>query len=175
MKKVFIRLATAIATLGLTSCVYEEIDYGFTVKTGETAPDFTIELTDGSTLDLNSLSGKTILLQFLSTTCPVCREESPAIENEIWQEHKDNEDFYLLGIDLMEEKEAVTKYIDELHLTYPIGLDRDGKIFRLYAKENSGVTRNILIGKNGKILMLTRLFEREEFEKLKQAIEEDLK
>lgn len=175
MKKVFIEIAAAAAMLCTTSCVYEEIDYGFKVKTGETAPGFTIEMTDGKSLDLGSLSGKTILLQFLSTTCPVCREESPAIEKEIWQLHKDDSNFYLLGIDLMEEKESVTKYIDELNLSYPIGLDKDGEIFRLYAKENSGVTRNVLIGKNGKILMLTRLFERKEFEELKKAIEEDLK
>ncbi|MCP3893074.1 MAG: TlpA family protein disulfide reductase, partial [Bacteroides sp.] len=39
----------------------------------------------------------------------------------------------------------------------------------------SGITRNVLIGRDGKILKLTRLYNEEEFSSLVQAIDEELK
>jgi hypothetical protein len=51
-------------------------------------------------------------------------------------------------------------------------MDEDGKIFEMYADKNAGVTRNILIDKEGKIVFLTRLFEEREFHQLILKISE---
>ena len=56
-------------------------------------------------------------------------------------------------------------------VTYPLLLDEDGKIFSLYTEKGAGVTRNIIIDKEGKIVFLTRLFEREEFDQMKEVID----
>ena len=60
-------------------------------------------------------------------------------------------------------------------VTYPLGLDPGADIFAKYALRESGITRNVLIDKEGKIVKLTRLYNEEEFASLVQAINEMLK
>ena len=72
---------------------------GLIVRVGDTAPDFTVNLTDGTQVKLSSLRGKVVMLQFTASWCGVCRKEMPHIESQIWQRHKDNSQFALLGID----------------------------------------------------------------------------
>ncbi|MDR0420393.1 MAG: TlpA family protein disulfide reductase [Prevotellaceae bacterium] len=144
---------------------------GYIVNINDKAPEFTIKYIDGRTEQLSNLKGKTVMLQFTASWCSVCRKEMPFIESDIWQKHKNNENFVLIGIDLKEDAETVGKFVKSTGVTYPITLDEDGKIFELYAEKDAGVTRNILIDKNGKIEFLTRLYDEIEFENLKQHIE----
>ena len=39
------------------------------------------------------------MLQFTASWCGVCRKEMPFIEKDIWQKHKSDPDFMLMGID----------------------------------------------------------------------------
>ena len=112
---------------------------GFKVKVGDMAPDFSLKLTDGSTFKLSEQRGKVVMLQFTASWCGVCRKEMPHIEEEIWQVHRDDPEFTLLGID-----------------------------------RESGITRNVLIDRKGRIIKLTRLYNPEEFEELVNRIEEAL-
>ena len=153
----------------------EKADPKHIVKLGQTAPDFTLTYTNGKTVKLSELRGKTIMLQFTASWCSVCLKEMPHIEKEIWAKHKKDTNFVLVGIDFKESKEQIKKFIKAAKVTYPIILDNDGKIFEQYAEKEAGVTRNIIIDKDGKIVFLTRLFEQEEFDKMKKKIEEELK
>jgi peroxiredoxin len=144
---------------------------GYIVQVGDEAPNFTIKYIDGKTAQLNDLRGKTLMLQFTASWCSVCRKEMPFIESDIWQKHKDNENFALIGIDLKEDAKTIETFRESTGVTYPVVLDEDGKIFELYAEKEAGVTRNVLINKEGKIVFLTRLYDETEFENLKQHIE----
>jgi peroxiredoxin len=93
----------------------------------------------------------------------------PYIEREIWQKHK-TKDFALIGIDRDEPMEVVLEFGKKMGVTYPMALDPNADIFGLYAHKKSGITRNIIIDKNGKIVLLTRLFERNEFNEMKEMI-----
>ncbi len=104
--------------------------------------------------------------------CGACRKEMPFIEREIWQKHRDRGDFVLVGINLREGKKEIDKIVSATRITYPVLLDPDGAIFERYAEKGAGVTRNIVIGRDGKIAFLTRLFERKEFDAMKAKIEE---
>ena len=53
-----------------------------------------------------------------------------------------------------------------------MALDPGAEIFALFATKESGVTRNVLIDKEGKIVFLTRLFDPDEFNSLIKHIEE---
>lgn len=139
---------------------------GYIVKVGDQAPDFTVELTDGQSVKLSSLRGRVVMLQFTASWCGVCRKEMPFIEKDIWQKHKDNKDFYLVGIDRDEPLEKVIAFGKATKVTYPLGLDPGADIFALYAQREAGITRNVLIDRDGKIVMLTRLYNPEEFQRL---------
>ena len=148
---------------------------GYIVRIGEMAPDFTITLTDGKQVTLSSLRGKVVMLQFTASWCGVCRKEMPFIEKDIWLKHKDNADFALLGIDRDEPLEKVLAFAKSTGVTYPLGLDPGADILAKYALRDAGITRNVLIDREGKIVKLTRLYNEEEFASLVQQINEMLK
>jgi peroxiredoxin len=95
----------------------------------------------------------------------------PFIERDIWQRHKNNENFVLLGIDREETKEQIDAFIKKVGTTYPIAMDVNADVFASYALRNSGITRNVLIDKDGRIVMLTRLFNEDEFNSLVEHID----
>jgi thiol-disulfide isomerase/thioredoxin len=116
-----------------------------------------------------------VMLQFTASWCSVCRKEMPFIEKDIWQKHKQNPSFVLLAIDRDEPIETVRKFAKSIPITYPIGLDPKADIFALYAAREAGITRNVIIDKYGKIVMLTRLYSVEEFGKMTTLIDGLLK
>ena len=152
-----------------TDTIVYEHDY--IVKVGDTAPDFSLPMTDGSTFTLSEQRGKVVMLQFTASWCGICRKEMPHIEREIWQRHKNNADFVLVGVDREETKEEVETYIQKLGTTYPMVLDTAANAFSSYALRQSGITRNVLIDRDGKIVKLTRRFEETEFKELMQTID----
>ena len=148
---------------------------GYLVKVGQMAPDFEMELTDGTTVRLSDLRGKVVMLQFTASWCGVCRKEMPFIEKDIWQKHKGDKNFALFGVDRDEPLVTVKAFAKKTGITYPMGLDKGADIFALYADRKAGITRNVLIDKEGKIVMLTRLYNQEEFAKLCKQIDKMLK
>lgn len=151
--------------------VYEE---GYLVKVGDMAPDFLIQEAGGKSYKLSSLRGKVVMLQFTASWCSVCRKEMPFIEDEIWLPGK-KDGLVVIGIDRDEPLETVLKFGRDIGVTYPLALDDDADIFGLFAEKAAGVTRNVIIDRTGKIIFLTRLFEREEFDHMKKVIFEELK
>lgn len=169
-------LFTFILCLGFSSiCAQGTDNRKYKVKIGDMAPDFEMSMPDGTKMKLSDLRGKVVMLQFTASWCGVCRKEMPHIESEIWQKHKDNASFALYGIDRDEPAETVMAFAKKTGVTYPIGLDPDAGIFQLYAEKNAGITRNVIIGKDGRIVMLTRLFDEKEFKEMVSLIDELLK
>ena len=154
------------------NAVAEQVVYEneYIVKVGDVAPDFTLQMTDGSTFTLSEQRGKVVMLQFTAGWCGVCRKEMPHIESDIWQPNKDNKDFVLVGIDREEELEDIIPFIQEVGTTYPIAMDVNADVFAQYALRESGITRNVLIDRDGRIVMLTRLFKDDEFAALVEKI-----
>lgn len=150
--------------------VEEQGDRGYHVKVGDSVENINFKLSDGSEISLDELRGKTVVLQFTASWCSVCRKEMPFLEKEVWQKYKD-EDFMLIGVDYDEPIDKVLVFKEKMKTTYPMALDPGGEIFLKFSYNKSGVTRNVVIDKDGKIAYLTRLFDREEFDKMKEEID----
>lgn len=163
-----------ILSQSIDSFSQETDSVGYIVKDGDMAPNFEMQLIDGQKISLHDLKGKIVMLQFTASWCSVCRKEMPFIEKEIWQVHKDK-DFIVIGIDRDEPLEKVQAFAEKMLITYPLSLDPNADIFGLFALKQSGVTRNIIIDKEGRIVFKTRLFNREEFDLMKKEIESLLK
>lgn len=149
----------------------QEEDRGYIVKIGDKAPDIDIIYTDGTRKKLSDFRGKTVMLQFTASWCGVCRQEMPFIEKDIQGKYKNNPDFALIGIDLKESREKTIQFAKDLKITYPLTLDPEGKSFYAFAAKGAGVTRNIIINKEGVIVYLTRLYTPEEFQGMLNVIE----
>lgn len=177
MTKKFLFLTIGLfyfATTAISQKTVVPDERGFIVKLGDLAPDFDIIFSDGKpSMKLSALKGKVVLLQFTASWCGVCVKEMPHIEKEIWNKFK-NKGLHVFGIDRKENKEKVLKFAKKTKVTYPLLMDEEGEIFELFAAQNAGVTRNILVDKDGKIVFMTRLFVKQEFNQLIQKIEEIL-
>lgn len=165
-----------IAFLAIFSCNSQETkeNRGYIVEIGDKVPNIEFQLIDSTNTSLNDLKGKVVVLQFTASWCSVCRKEMPHLEKEVWQRFKED-DFMLIGVDYDEPLETVINFQETMGITYPMALDPNADIFGIFAHKKSGVTRNVVIDKNGKIAFLTRLFDKKEFEAMKEKIEELLK
>lgn len=143
---------------------------GFVVQVGDTAPDFSIQLDNGTVFKLSAHRGSLVMLQFTASWCGVCREEMPFIESDIWQKHKDS-GLVLIGLDRDEPLDKLKQLRQHTKITYPLGLDTNADVFSLYADKKSGVTRNVLVNEKGLIIQMTRLYNPSEFELLKKRID----
>jgi len=173
MKKLILLAAAAMITWMAFSQEQKVYEHGYMVKVGDTAPDFTIREAGGKTYKLADLRGKVIMLQFTASWCRVCRKEMPFIEDEIWLPGREK-GLVVIGIDRDEPEATVLRFKDDMKITYPLALDPGADIFGLFAQKEAGVTRNVIIDRKGRIIFLTRLFEREEFDKMKEVIYSEL-
>lgn len=148
---------------------------GYIIRVGQVVPDIKWTQTDGKTVSIKDLRGKVVMLQFTASWCGVCRREMPFIERDIWQKHKDNKDFYLVGIDRDEPKATVEAFAKQTGVTYPLALDPGADLFAKFALLESGITRNVLVDRDGKIVMTTRLYNEKEFQLLVKKIDSLLK
>ena len=145
----------------------------YLVKVGDKAPDFMINEAGGKSYMLSDLKGKVVMLQFTASWCVVCRTEMPFIEKELWKVKK-NPGLVIVGIDRDEPLDKVMQFKKDIAVTYPLALDPGASIFSLFAVKTAGVTRNVIIDRSGKIIFLTRLYKREEFDAMKKVIFSEL-
>ena len=141
------------------------------VKAGETAPDFTIELVDGSQLSLKELRGKVVLLNFWATWCPPCRQELTRVQKDIIDRFAGKE-FVFLPVSRGEKRETVEAFREKTGYTFPMGLDSARTVYDRYA--SNYIPRNFLIDKEGKVVLATVGYDDEEFDALIRTIEKTL-
>jgi hypothetical protein len=96
------------------------------------------------------------------------------LEKEVWQRFKED-DFLLIGVDLMEDLGVVKEFILNTEVTYPFTIDSDGSFFESFTLPKAGVTRNIVLDQEGKISFLTRLYNEKEFTQMIEHIDQLLK
>lgn len=96
---------------------------------GERAPQATLTLLDsGERIELSSLRGKPVFINFWATWCLPCREEMPAIQA-LYDEHPGA--FHVVAVS-DEPAETVRAYVEEFGFTFPIYLDPRGEMGRAY-------------------------------------------
>jgi thiol-disulfide isomerase/thioredoxin len=96
-------------------------------RPGHPAPDFALVDIDGKIVKLSDLRGKPVLINFWTTWCPPCRAEMPDIET-VYQRHK-AEGLVVLGVDVQEERDTVSGYLQKGGFTWTFLLDQTGDTF----------------------------------------------
>jgi len=94
------------------------------------AEGFTLEDLRGSMMSLKDSRGKVIFLNFWASWCGPCRIEMPAMEL-FWQVFQDDE-FVILAVDVKEDRDTVSSFIEKNDYTFPVLLDSRGKVANMY-------------------------------------------
>lgn len=107
----------------LVAAVLRPADNGGFVALNRPAPDFTMSLYNGGKVNLNSLRGKTVVVNFWWSNCPPCVQEAPVLERQwrAWQ----GKGVVFLGVDEQDDpaSAAPRDFLRTYHVTYPNGWD----------------------------------------------------
>jgi peroxiredoxin len=107
---------------------------------GQQAPEFAVDLPDGTRFQLTDLDGepvrladlrgKGVWITFWASWCPPCQQETPIIRD-IADEYEDR-GLEVVGVQVQETVEDGRRYAERYGLSYTIGADVSGHVFRAY-------------------------------------------
>lgn len=112
---------------------------------GKSAPAFNLADLDGKSVDLSSLRGNVVLLDFWSTSCGPCIRAMPSIQR-VAEAHKG--DVIVWGVSL-DQPDRNKKWLAQHQQEFPTLSDSDYVVSDLYKLQ--GIPATVLIDRNGKI------------------------
>ena len=116
------------------------------------APDFTLRSMSGSNLRLKEQRGNVVMINFWATWCGPCRQEMPHL-NKLHDKYSPA-GFVLLGVNVDEDTRYAAEVAKKLGIRFPVLLDTDKAISRLY--DLSTMPSTVLIDRDGKVRYVHR-------------------
>lgn len=114
------------------------------------APNVRMTLLDGKTIDLASLRGHPVLINFWATTCPGCVAEMPHL-SKLYQELAP-QGFKLIGVAMYYDPQAQVRAMEKSRdIPYPIAIDDKADISNAFGKVRLTPT-SFLINAKGRIV-----------------------
>jgi len=95
------------------------------------------------------------------------------VEKNIWAKYRNNPGFALIIIGREHTEKEVSDFAAKKKFTMPFAPDPKREVFKLYATQN--IPRNIIIGRDGKIIYQSSGYTKEEFKKLEDFLSSCLK
>ena len=121
------------ASLPLTSCVTEKDEPEWSLQPGDRCPQFTVTLSDGTTITTSDLAGHTTLLIFFDTTCPDCQALLPQVQQLYADPPATDHPLLFLAISRAQAAPDVLDYWHAHSLTIPVAPQPDRTVYNLFA------------------------------------------
>lgn len=159
-----------IKALLISSLLVITAHTAFAAKVGDSAPSFRARTLDGSqTVSNEDLKGKVVFVDFWASWCTPCLKSLPEFEH-LQTSFSGRDDVVVLAINLDENPQDATKFINGLDVSYKILADTDGKI-----PESFGVSTmpsSYIIDKEGVIRYVHKGYKTGDVSKIKTEIEQ---
>jgi len=114
---------------------------------GKPAFSFRLPARGGGEVDLSSLRGKTVLVNFWATWCPPCREEMPSLSR--LAQSFDPQSFEVVTVSVDDGWEPVEKFLAAPRTPYRVALDEGAKVSRTYG--TTKYPESYLVDRDGKL------------------------
>jgi len=135
------------------------------------APDFTLRTMSGPNLRLSEQRGRVVMVNFWATWCGPCRQELPQL-NRLYEKYRAS-GFVMLGVNVDEDVRKAAEVAGKLGVTFPVLLDTDKAVSRLY--DLSTMPSTVLIDRDGKVRHVHRGYQTGVEENYDRQIREMLK
>ena len=117
-----------------------------------TAPDFTLKSADGRNLRLQEQRGQVVLVNFWASWCGPCKQEMPHLSR-LYDKYRSS-GFTLLAVNIDDDARHGAATAAKWGLKFPVLLDADKKVTRLY--DLGAMPSTVLIDRDGKVRYLHR-------------------
>lgn len=175
MKKIIVAvvflLAVSVASVLVIRAQRLPVDDAAVAVIGDKCPSFEVQMLDGDVFSIDSLRGKTVLINFWATWCPPCNEEMTRVEKDIVERFA-GEEFVFLPISRGEKPEVVSAWRTKKGYKFDIGLDIATEIFPQFAR--TYIPRNYLIDPDGTIVYYEVGYDAKLFDELVNKIDETI-
>ena len=112
------------------------------------APDFSLSTTESGTCSLSSYKGKTnVIIMFWTINGAYCASELAVIRDKYAEIQKN--DFEVIAVNIKEQDAEVKDFVLKEKLAFPVLLDKDGKVSKMYSVRALPVF--LIIDKEGQI------------------------
>jgi cytochrome c biogenesis protein CcmG/thiol:disulfide interchange protein DsbE len=132
MKKLLATLLLlGLVGYGLWQVLAENNEKTTGLAIGNAAPDFELKTLDGKSIRLSELQGQKVILNFWATWCPPCRAEMPEMQN-FYEKYNKDVEVFAVNLTSQDSRDKVHSFIKENGLTFPVVLDEEGDVLKLY-------------------------------------------
>lgn len=101
------------------------------LESGERQPEIALTDLTGKRVDLASLKGKVVLVDFWASWCAPCKQEMPVLER-LYQKYK-KDGFVVVAVSVDREAANVRDFVkQQVHVSFPVVHDADHKVADRY-------------------------------------------
>jgi len=156
------------AILVITGLTANAKDY---LEEGDRLSEFSFETIDGDSISIEDLKGQVVYINFFATWCSPCLKELGMMKEELLDDI-DDDDFYFVALGRGHTAEQLIAFKDKKGFDLNFGMDTDKELF--YRFSEKGIPLNIVIDRDGKIIMKKTGFSEASFKKTKRTIKRAL-
>jgi thiol-disulfide isomerase/thioredoxin len=93
-------------------------------------------------------AGMVVVVERWATWCPPCVASIPHL-NEVYAQHRDREDFQIVGVTDESDSAKVRAFMSEHGMTYPVAQDTKGLVGAHYP--SMGIPNATIVGRDGRV------------------------
>jgi thiol-disulfide isomerase/thioredoxin len=122
------------------------------VTPSASAPDFTLPSLGGPNLRLQEQRGRVVMINFWASWCGPCRVEMPHLAR-LYEKYRGS-GFTVLAVNIDESPQKAASLATQLGMRFPVLLDTDKKVSRLY--DLSTMPSTVLVDRDGRVRYVHR-------------------